>query len=174
MDLKILETAITELAQDQKDTNLELVELAKRVKETGEKVEAFSEILTNHKVTVPATDTGPITRQNSEFFQKVSDILAAQPKNVIHQRRLLLFPADNADYYYRIIFGRLFGWAVLFLVCTYLYSLSEHYIEKSTAASNRRYYYETYQDAWNRLDSTLGPTGRKKMEEAMQKAVRDQ
>jgi hypothetical protein len=174
MDSNILETAITELAQDQKDTNRELVELAKQVKETGEKVDAFSEKLTNLKVTLPAPDTGPITRQNAEYFQKVTDILAAQPKNVIHQRRFLLFPADNTDYYYRVIFGRLFGWAVLFLVCTYLFSLGQQYIEKSTAASNRRYNYETYQDAWNGLDSLLGPSGRKKMQEAMQKAVRNQ
>jgi hypothetical protein len=51
MDLNILETAITVLAQDQKDTNLEIVELAKRVKETGEKVDDFGEKLKNHKVT---------------------------------------------------------------------------------------------------------------------------
>jgi hypothetical protein len=174
MDSSILETAITEMAKDQKDTNQQIAELAKQVKESGEKVDAFSEKLENHQVIAPAPDTGPITRQFSEFFQKVTDILEAQPKNVVHQRRFLLFPADNADYYYRIIFGRLFGWAVLFLVCTYLFSLGQQYIEKSTAASNRRYYYETYQDAWNGLDSLLGPSGRKKMQEAMQKALRNQ
>jgi hypothetical protein len=174
MELKVLETAVTGLAEDQQATGRKIEEFEKKAKELVEKIDSFSEKLENHQVIAPAPDTGPIVNKLSEFFQKVSDILAAQPKNVIHQRRFLLFPTDNADYYYRIIFGRLFGWAVLFLVCTYLFSLGQQYIEKSTAASNRRYYYETYQDAWNRLDSTLGPTGRKKMEEAMQKAVRDQ
>jgi hypothetical protein len=174
MELQILETAITELAEDQKTTGQQIETFTQQIKEIGEKVDAFSDKLANLQVVAPPLDTKPIDYQLSEHFQNVTKILEGQPKNVVRQFRFLLFPADNADYYYRIIFGRLFGWAVLILVCTYLFSLGQQYIEKSTAAANRRYYYETYQDAWNRLDSLLGASGRKKMQEALQQAEKDQ
>jgi hypothetical protein len=174
MELKVLESAVTELAEDQKATGNQLETLTTQAKELGEKVDSFGDKLSNLQVFAPAVDTAPISRQLAEHFQKIAEILEMQPKNVIKQYRFLLFPTDNTDYYYRIIFGRLFGWGVLILLCTYLFSLGQQYIETTTAASNRRYYYETYQDAWIRLDSLLDAPGRKKMEKAMLKAEKNQ
>ena len=174
MESEVLVTAITELAEDQKATGQQLEDLTKQVKEIGEKVEGFTDKLTNLQVIAPALDTRPVVAKLSEFLQRVTAILEAQPKNVVREYRLLLFPADNADKYYRIIFGRLFGWAVLILICTYLFNLGQEYIQTSGEASKRRYYFEVYQDAWHRLDSALGPSSRKKMQEALQDAVNDQ
>lgn len=174
MESEVLVTAITELAEDQKSAGQQLEDLTKQVKEIGEKVEGFTDKLTNLQVVAPAPDMRPVVAKLSEFLQKVTAILEAQPKNVVREYRLLLFPADNADRYYRIIFGRLFGWAVLILACTYLFNLGQQYIQTFGESSKRRYYFEVYQDAWHRLDSTLGPSSRKKMQEALQDAVNDQ
>ncbi|HET6256227.1 MAG TPA: hypothetical protein VFE32_19270 [Puia sp.] len=174
MELEVLVTAVTELAEDQKATNKQIDEFTKLVKGIGEKVDTFDKKLTNLQVVAPAPDTRPMVAKQAEFLQKLTAILEAQPKSVVRQFRFLLFPSDNADHYYRIIFGRLFGWAVLILVCTYLFSLGQQYIERSTAVSNSRYNYQVYQDAWNRLNSLLGSTGRKKMQEALQQAEKDQ
>jgi len=174
MELEVLVTAVTELANDQKDAGKQISDLGKEIREIKEKVDVFSDKLANLQVVAPALDTRPIVAKLSEFLQKVTDVLEKQPKNVVRQVRFLLFPADNADHYYRIIFGRLFGWGVLILGCTYLFGLGQQYIQTSSATSSRRYNYEVYQDAWNRLDTLLGPTGRKKMQQALQQAEKDQ
>ncbi|HEX3385270.1 MAG TPA: hypothetical protein VHS53_08785 [Mucilaginibacter sp.] len=174
MELEVLVTAVTELANDQKDASKQIAELGKEIKGIREKVYAFSDKLASLQVVAPAPDTRPMVAKLSEYLQKATDIQAAQPKNVVRQVRFLLFPADNADHYYRIIFGRLFGWGVLTLVCIFMFGLGQQYIQTSSATADRRYNYEVFQDAWNHLDTLLGPTGRKKMQQALQQAQKDQ
>lgn len=171
-DFAVLETAVTELIREQQESNRLLTNLTYEVKELGEKIAGFEEKLKTQRIVAPSFDPAPILRSWSQFAQNVESIVEGQPKAVVHQRRLLLFPETNAGYYYKIVFGRLIPWGLLFIGITFLFLLGKQYIDQSAEASTRRYYFETYQDAWNRLDSLLGPAGRKRMDQAMKDAVK--
>lgn len=163
-----------ELLEEQIKSNQLLEELLAKEKDTNEKVGGFENKLGRVRVFPPVVDTKPLSNLMADHFEKVNQILKSQPKNVTHQRRFLLFPEDNIGYYYKIIFGRLIPWGIVLIVCSYCFSIGQHYVDGLKEEAKRRYYFEAYQDAWNRLDSTIGPVGRKKMEEALKAAVRNQ
>jgi hypothetical protein len=174
MEPKVLETVMNELLDEQKRTNELLEQETAQQKEIGKKVEGFDDKLGKVQLVVPAIDTGPIVSLMEQHFEKITKILEAQPKNVVHQRRYLLFPENNTGHYYKIIFGRLIPWAIVIIIFAFLLNLGNSYLEKQSEIANRRYYYETFVDAWDRLDSTIGPAGRKKMDQALKAAVLNQ
>jgi len=174
MEPKVLDTVMNELLDEQKRTNELLEQETAQQKEIAQKVEGFDDKLGKVRLVVPAIDTKPIVGLMENHFEKIIKILEAQPKNVVYQRRYLLFPEDNTGYYYKIIFGRLIPWAIVIVIFAFLLNLGNTYLERQSEIANRRYYYETLEDAWNRLDSTFGQAGRKKMDEALKAAVRNQ
>jgi hypothetical protein len=171
MELEVFRTAMTEQLKEQQTTNVLVEKLIQQVKELVQKVESFDSRLANQQVVAPPASTAPILRLMTDFMDRISKIVAEQPKSIVRQWRLVLFPETNAGQYYKIVFGRLIPWSLLFIATTYAFTLCRDYIEASSRIRERRYYYEVYQDAWNRLDTALGPTGRKKMQEVLQQAV---
>jgi hypothetical protein len=136
-----------------------------------QKIEKLEKKVDAKQVVIIPNSTVPITRLLTEFADRISKIVADQPKKVVHQWRILLFLETNAGQYYKTVFGRLIPWGLLFIGGTYLYVLCRDYIQTSSRIRERRYYYEVYQEAWNRLDTALGPAGHKKMQEVMQQPV---
>ena len=174
MELDVLETAMTELANEQKTTSQLVGDLTARLNAVEGKIDSFDEKLKNIQVAAPLMNNRPIISLLAAHTKKVTEILEAQPKNVVHQKRWLLFPETNAEFYYRVVFGRIFGWCVLIMLILFAMNLGEEYIHSYDTKVYRRYHYEVYEDAWGRLDTTLTPSGRKKMHEAMDKAIKDQ
>jgi hypothetical protein len=174
MELQVLKDALNENLNEQQVTNKQIEDLAREVKDSNQKIDGFSQKLDNQKIVAPAPDTGPILAILTDFQGRITRIVADQPKTVVHQRRLLLFPETNAGQYYKIVFGRLIPWGFAFIATAFVFTLCREYLQTSSQIGERRYYYEVYLDAWNRLDTTLGPAGRKKMQEALQRAVNDQ
>jgi hypothetical protein len=171
MELEILRAAMTEQLTEQQTTSRLLDELISQGQEVVQKIENLEKTVTAKQVVITPNSTAPVTRILKEFVDRISKIVADQPKSVVHQWRILLFPETNAGQYYKIVFGRLIPWSMLFVGGTYLFALCRDYIQTSSRINERRYYYEVYQDAWNRLDTALGTAGHKKMQEVMQQAI---
>jgi len=174
MEKDILKTVMEELLKEQKKSNELLEEVIDKGKDTQKKVDGFDAMLKKVQVVPPAVDTQPIIKLMERFFVNIKKILEAQPKNVIHQRRFLLFPEDNTGHYYKIIFGRLIPWGIVLILCSYCFNIGQHYLDNLHDETRRQYNFEAYRDAWLRLDSTIGQVGRKKMDEALNAAVKDQ
>jgi hypothetical protein len=62
------------------------------------------------------------------FFLNRGDYVAAQPKDVLHEKRILFFPEWNQKEYYKIIFGRILFWILWPLIATYCYFLGQDYL----------------------------------------------
>lgn len=174
MELEVFRNAMIEQLTEQQTTNRLVGELISQVRDLTQKVENFEAKLDAKQILAPPASTAPITRILTDFMDRISKIVADQPKSIVRQWRLVLFPETNADRYYKIVFGRLIPWSLLFVGGTYVFVLCRNYIETSARIGERRYYYEVYQAAWNRLDSALGPPGRKKMQDVLQQAVNSQ
>jgi len=171
MESTIMETVLKEVLEEQKLTNELHQEQTGKMEELIKKVEAYDQKLEQVKVIAPPVDTVPIQKIMDSGLQKITQVVAGQPKNVIRQVRLLLFPETNSDRYYRLIFGRLIPWAGLFLTIIFLIPVGRQYIASRTELQQRRYYFEVYREAWERLDTTVDLAARLKMRRALQKAV---
>src|SRR6186713_2999420 len=123
MELEIVETVLTEILQEIKTSNQLTTGLIEQGKKLEEKVDGFNQKLAQLKVIAPPVDTKPMEKELVNFHVEVCRIVAKQPKTVIRQVRILLFPETNAGQYYKIIFGRLIPWGLAFVVAWYLFSL---------------------------------------------------
>jgi hypothetical protein len=97
------------------------------VSDLNNKVDDFELKLTNIKVIAPATDLEPITSAVHEQLFRIVGIIEEQPISIIRNFRILLFPEQGAREYYKLVFGRLLFWMMIFLIATYLFSLETVY-----------------------------------------------
>jgi len=173
MEIEILETVLKDMLEEQKKANDLTQEQNKKLASLTEKTETFDRRLDLLKVIAPPVDTAPIQTILKNEFQTVNQILENQPKSVIRQVRLVLFPETNPDRYYKIVFGRLVPWGIFICTAICLIPLGEQYIRTRAELQQRRYYFEVYQDAWERLDSTSTKSERLKMKQVLQRSVND-
>jgi hypothetical protein len=173
MEPKIIETVLTEVLNELKDNNQAILELTGKMTTLGDKVAAFEKNQEQLKIVAPPANTAPIEKLAENYFLKFYRLVEAQPKKVVRQFRLVLFPETNTDRYYKIVFGRIIPWSYGLAAVFFLISFGKQYVSSWSEIQERRNYYEIYMDAWDRLDKSLDKTGRQKMKEIMQKAVNE-
>jgi len=173
MEPKILETVLTEVLEELKNNSQAILELTGEVTVLKEKVSAFEKKQEQLQIIAPPADTARIEKVAGNYFLEFYRLVEAQPKKVVRQFRLVLFPETNTDRYYKIVFGRLIPWSFGLAAAFFLVSLGKQYVSSWSAVQERRYYFEVYRDAWDRLDKSMDKPGRQKMKEIMQKAVNE-
>jgi hypothetical protein len=128
MDKDIMETVLTEMLEEQKQSNLLNRENTQALVEQDKRLGAIEKKLDNKSLAPVPIDTKPVERLIAEGINKTIAIVADQPRQVIHQKRILLFPEYNANEYYKIVFGRVLGWVVLLIIATYFFVLGKGFI----------------------------------------------
>jgi hypothetical protein len=170
MDKDILETVLTDMLEEQKTTNKFNDALTKQMKEMQEKIDDFGSKLEKLQVIAPPADTKAVQKAVNDGMDALATMIESQPKNVIHQKRVLLFPETNMGQYYRIIFGRLIPWGLAFAGMCFVFSIIGKAVDTSTEVNTRKYYYEWYSSVLSELDSTLDKSGRQKLRAAWTRA----
>ncbi|HEX8377127.1 MAG TPA: hypothetical protein VF602_04870 [Pedobacter sp.] len=103
-----------------------------------------------------------------QIKQALANILAhleKEPKPIVKSYRFLLFPETNAGTYYKIVFGRLIPWGMLFVAITCLFSLSQQSIKAWEA-----YQYNERAERCVRAWVYMNDHGSLKTKKAMEKA----
>jgi hypothetical protein len=163
MELEIVETVLNDMLEEQKAGNQLNRELIENVKVLAGRVEGFEEKLTHQKVIAQPADTKPLEKIVASGMAEISGIVENQPKKVIKQVRLLLFPETNAGQYYKIVFGRLMPWALGLILATYGFNLGKRFIERWSANSEREQQSDLVLKAWKYLYDHEKAEGKKKM-----------
>lgn len=174
MESQIIETVLKDILDELNGTTQAIQELARKVTAVEEKVSAFEKKQENLQIVAPPADTAPIEKIARNYFLEFCRIVDAQPKKVVRQFRLVLFPETHTDRYYKIVFGRLIPWSYGLVAAILLISLGQRCIISWSGAQERRYYYEVYMHAWDQLDKSLDKAGRQKMKDILQKTVNEQ
>jgi hypothetical protein len=169
MELEIVETVLKDMVDELKTGSQLNRELTEKVKELTGKVDGFDQKLGQQKVIAPPADTKPLEKIVSSGVVDIARIVQEQPKNVIKQIRLLLFPETNAGQYYKIIFGRLIPWALALVLATYGFILGQQAIERWSANSEKEQESDQVLKAWNYLYTHEKAEGKKKMQDAWDK-----
>ena len=128
MEKEILETVLLELVEETKKINVLIEEQNKEIQGLKTAFSDFNRKLTEIKVYAPPLDTVPLTKIVTEGINSIQKIVAAQPKDVLHEKRILFFPEWNQKEYYKIIFGRILFWILWLIVATYCYFLCRDYL----------------------------------------------
>ena len=128
MEKEILETVLLELLEETKKVNILIEEQNKEIRGLKTAFSDFNRKLTEIKVSAPPPDILPLTKIVTEGISRVQKIVAAQPKQVRHEKRILFFPEWNQKEYYKIIFGRILFWLLCLIIATYCYFLCRDYL----------------------------------------------
>ena len=104
------------------------------------------------------------------FRDEVKRFINTQPKSAVRQIRILLFPEQNASEYYRLVFGRLIFWMMIFLISTYLFVLAQNCIKNWRTLKEKQLEQTGYKNAWEYLYQHESKQGERNMEKAWQKA----
>jgi len=103
--------------------------------------------------------------QIKQSLAKISACIENEPKPIVKSYRFLLFPETNAGTYYKIVFGRLIPWGMVFVAIACLFSLWQQSIKAWEAYQyNRRA--ERCVRAWIYLNEHGSLKTRKAMEKA--------
>ncbi|MGX5688349.1 hypothetical protein [Arcticibacter tournemirensis] len=106
----------------------------------------------------------------NQLVEQLKKVKSEPP--AVKQHRFLLFPETNQGQYYKIVFGRLLPWGLLFVATTYCFSLGQQALEvwKIKDYDERA---DQYVKAWLYMDEhTENKVIKKRMAEAWQKANR--
>ncbi len=141
MEQDLIETVLSEILEEQKQTNLLNRENTQALLEQSKRLNAIEKKLES-KPLVPVADTKQIEHVIAEGINKITAIAAAEPRQVIHQKRILFFPEYNAKEYYKIVFGRVLGWLILLVIATYCFMLGKDFL---AAYQEKNMYREGYE-----------------------------
>jgi hypothetical protein len=130
MEKDVLETVLIELVEESKRINLMVEEQNKELQELKSLISNFDKKLIEIKVLAPKPDTLPLTIIVEGGINSIKKIVESQPKQVVHEKRVLFFPEWNQKEYYKIIFGRILFWVLWVIIATYCYFLCRNFLDR--------------------------------------------
>lgn len=167
---------------------------------TEEKLENIEDVLQQLVISINRFSHQEVKRQGEmrmldyterldQIYKELSELKQGNPKTELNQRveqlrklkseppavkqyRFLLFPETNQGQYYKIVFGRLLPWGLLFVATTYCFSLGQKALEvwKIKDYNDRA---DQYVKAWLYMDEhTENKAIKKRMDDAWKKANR--
>jgi len=154
MNEEVLKAVLTEIMEEQKMLSVNNGLITKAVEDFFEKLTDFENKLSNIKGSTQA-DLQIINTN----LQKLKIIVEAQSKQVIHEKRILLFPETYKQEFYKIVFGTVIKFVAIILVILFsFFFLKDLLIHQDNA---------NYKTAWEWLYQHQGNKGRAVMDSAI-------
>jgi hypothetical protein len=130
MEKEKLEIVLEEVLEESKSMRGAVEELKQQIWQLKEKVEDFEKKMDGIKPVALPVDTVPVQGIIRLGFDRIQQLIEAQPKTVVQERRFLLFPEHHATEYYRVIF-RLILWLTLSTAVYYLFTLGKQALQNA-------------------------------------------
>ncbi len=138
MNEEVLKALLSEILEEQKMCNINNGLMTKAVEDIFEKLSDFENKLSNTK-----ESAGADLQNINTNLQRLKIIIEAQPKHVIYEKRILLFPETYKQEFYKIVFSSIVNlFAVLIITLFAFFFLKDLLIQHD----NRK-----YKPAWERL-----------------------
>ena len=117
-----------------------------------EKMDGMEKRLTEQKpVPVQPLSTAPLEAVITKGITRLQQTIEAQPKTVVRERRILLFPEYGAQEYYKTVVARLFVAVLAVIVTSFLFLLCKQFIEDWYAVHSQQKELIEYKNAWQQL-----------------------
>jgi len=154
MNEEVLKAVLTEIMEEQKMLNINNGLITKAVEDFFEKLTDFENVLSNIK-----ESSGADLQIINTNLQKLRTIIEAHPKQVIHEKRILLFPETYKQEFYKIVFGAVIKFVAIILITLFsFFFLKDLFIQQDNGK---------YKTVWEWLYQHQGNKGKKVMDSAM-------
>lgn len=144
MDSEIIETVLTEILGELKQSNLLNKENNMALAENKNMLISIENKLKSNDLIKPVVDTRPLEKIIYRGIHNIGGMINKPPEKPSREFRILLFPEHNTKEYYQIVFGRVIFWLVVLVIAKYFYLLGSEWISKSSENHE-------YKKAWNNL-----------------------
>ena len=151
MNEEVLKAVLAEIFEEQKMLNINNGLITKAVEDFSEKLSDFENKLSNTN-----GNTGADLQIINRNLQKLKLIIEAQPKQVVHEKRILLFPETYKQEFYKIVLGR-----VVKLVAIIFVTLFAFFILKDLLIQHDNW---KYKKAWGWLYQRQSNKGKEVMD----------
>ena len=154
MNEEVLKTVLSEILEEQKMLNINNGLITKAVEDFFEKLSDFENKLSNTKESIGAGQQ--VINAN---LQRLKIIIEDQPKQVIHEKRILLFPETYKQEFYKIVLGKVVKLIAIILVTLFAFFLLKDLLIQQ---DNRK-----YKPAWEWLYQYQSNKGKAVMDSVM-------
>ena len=159
MNEEILKAVLTEILEEQKMLNINNGLLTKAIEDFSEKLSDFENKLSNNHVSTQEETKLVITN-----LQRLKTIIDAQPKQMIHEKRILLFPEMYKQEFYKIVFGSVVkSFAILIVTLFAFFFLKDLLMQHEN---------EKFKTAWGWLYQHQSNKGKAVMDSAIITSIR--
>ena len=129
MKEEIFEAVLTEILEEMRQVNRGLKQ-SNSIKDLCQRVEGFEQKLRDQQVIVQPPDLSSLDRQIADGIVRVAETVDRQPKPVLRQVRLSIFPESDREGSYKFFIRWLFGGAVLVMLVGALFFLGRQFLYK--------------------------------------------
>lgn len=151
MNEEVLKAVLSEILEEQKMLNTNNGLITKAVEGFSEKLSDFENKLSNTK-----ESAGADLQIINTSLQRLKIILEAQPKQIIHEKRILLFPETYKQEFYKIVIGGLVKFVAIILIGLFSFFFLKGLLIQQDNAK--------YRAAWEWLYQNQGNKGRAMMD----------
>ena len=116
MNEEVLKAVLSEILEEQKILKINNGLITKAVEDFSEKLSDFENKLSGLQVS-----TGSDLQVINRNLQRFKIIIEAQPKQVIHEKRILLFPETYKQEFYKIVFGKVVKLVAIIFVTLFVF-----------------------------------------------------
>ena len=127
MDEEIIKPVLREILYEIKTIQEEIMHRETYDVELKNKVQLIEKKLVS--IRMITVDTSIMVYEIESYLEKIEKLIKERPKEIIHKRQILLFPEYNPEAYYKLVFGRILFWMLMFLLAYFLFSLGRQYID---------------------------------------------
>src|ERR1019366_942848 len=127
MDEEIIKPVLLEILYEIKTIQEEIMHRETYDDELKNKVQLIEKRLVT--IRMLSDDTSIMLYEIDSYLEKIEKLIKEQPKEIIQKRQILLFPENNPEPYYKLVFGRILFWMLMFLLAYFLFSLGRQYID---------------------------------------------
>jgi predicted PurR-regulated permease PerM len=154
MNEEVLKAVLTEIMEEQKMLNINNGLITKAVEDFFEKLTDFENKLSGLQLR-----TGADLQIVNTNLQKLKTIIDAQPKQIIHQKRILFFPETYKHEFYKIVFGAAVKSVSIVLITLFSFFFLKHLLIQQDNAKYKAAWEWLYQHQRNKgkkvMDSTI-------------------
>ena len=110
---EILHEVLSELLEEIKKTNINQGLTITALEKLNESVVGYEERLSNLKISVKPPDLTSLNELVARRIAEVKEVVQKQPKEVVHEKRVLFFPEYREKIYFDFLIKRLIPFLII-------------------------------------------------------------
>lgn len=149
MNDEVVKSVLSEVLEEQKDTTINTGLLVKSVEDLYERIVRIEKSISS-KIPNTSLDLAPLNNTLSRHVEELKKVIQKQPKEVINEKRILLFPETYKHEFYRIVVGKTLMWLVILATCLTLILQI-----KNTVSRTQKNYQRSWEDLYQNRNAKV-------------------